>query len=201
MIGSNGRPVILNSVKYKVDAAALAQYAASDAANQNASSDEKEIRAGITERDLIGRFLKNVTYDANKEATCTVSYTRCQIGQAFVDAGLLTQSRLYPDRWPNCATQLGRHLRCLALGKYYVEMDDENAFHKLLQGLTCNERAKAMIERVVSDRSLKPHLSRHYFGNEDHTLEVKRLLHALSNGGTVDAWKKKCGIGAEVAED
>ena len=87
MIGSNGRPVILNSVKYKVDAAALAQYAASDAANQNASSDEKEIRAGITERDLIGRFLKNVTYDANKEATCTVSYTRCQIGQALVEAG------------------------------------------------------------------------------------------------------------------
>ena len=58
MIGSNGRPVILNSVKYKVDAAALAQYAASDAAIRNASSDETEIRAGITERDLIGRFLK-----------------------------------------------------------------------------------------------------------------------------------------------
>ena len=86
MIGSNGRPVVLNTVKYKVDAAALAQYAASDAASRNASSDETEIRAGITERDLIGRFLQNVTYDANNEATCTVSYTRCQIGQALVDA-------------------------------------------------------------------------------------------------------------------
>ena len=72
MIGSNGRPIFLNIVKYKVDAAALAQYAASDAASRNASSDETEIRAGITERDLIGRFLQNVTYDAKNEATCTV---------------------------------------------------------------------------------------------------------------------------------
>ena len=117
MIGSNGRPIVLNGVKYKVDAAALAQYAASDEAKRAASCEETEVRAGVTEHDLIGRFLQNVTYGANSEATCTVSYTRCQIGQALVDAGLLIKSRLYPDKWHICVTQFGRHLRSLALGK------------------------------------------------------------------------------------
>ncbi len=71
MIGSNGRPIVLNAIRYKVDAAALAQYAASDEADRVASNDETEHRAGITERDLIGRFLQNVTYGANNEGTCT----------------------------------------------------------------------------------------------------------------------------------
>ncbi|MBP59914.1 MAG: hypothetical protein CMJ62_00185 [Planctomycetaceae bacterium] len=200
MIGSNGRPIVLNAIRYKVDTAALTQYAASEEAVRVASSDETELRAGITERDLIGRFLQNVTRGANDEGTCTVSYTRCQIGQALVDAGLLTKARLYPERWPICATQLGRYLRSLALGKYYVEMDDENAFHKLLQARTCSERAKVLIERVISDKDLKPHLSQHYFGDQAHIPEVKKLLHALSNGGSVDTWREKHRIRADVAE-
>ena len=39
-------------------------------------------------------------------ASCTVSYTRSEVGQALVDAGFIQHARLYPDQWPSCATQL-----------------------------------------------------------------------------------------------
>ena len=87
MIGSNGRPIVLSSIRYKVDVAALARYASTDEAARLASDDDTELRAGITERELIERFLQHITRGDDGEGTCTVSYTRCRIGQALVDVG------------------------------------------------------------------------------------------------------------------
>ena len=117
MIGANGRPVILHGVRYRVDVAALETYAASEeAANTSASSDPGQIRSKMSERELIERFLLNVQKSSDGIGYCNVSYTHCEIGQALVDAGFIKHARLYPDRWPSCARQLGKKLRGLALG-------------------------------------------------------------------------------------
>ena len=98
---------MLNSMKYDVDVAALERYASSEEAARAASEDPSEFRAELTEREIMQRFLDNVSRDKDGKGTCTVSYTRCQIGQALVDAHLLQHTRIYPDKWPSCATQLG----------------------------------------------------------------------------------------------
>ena len=116
MIGYNGRPIVLN-MKYAVDVGALERYASTEEATRAASDDPSEPRAALTEREMIERFLHNVKRDKDGKGTCTVAYTRCQIGQALVDAQLLQHTRIYPDKWPSCATQLGKRLRSLALGK------------------------------------------------------------------------------------
>ena len=116
MIGLNGRPIVLNNLKYDIDVCALERYASSEKATRAASDDPSEGRSGLTEREMIQRFLHNVKRDQDGEGTCTVSYTRSQIGQALVDAQLLQHTRIYPDKWPSCATQLGKRLRSLALG-------------------------------------------------------------------------------------
>ena len=183
MIGHNGRPIVLANVKYKVDVNALEEFVASDAAQAAASADDK-VRSKITKRDLVGRFLKHV-----ERGYCTVSYTRSEIGQALVDKGYIQHSRLYPDRWPSCVTQLSKDLRAIALGPYYVEMDDKDAFHRLVQASTKNGHAKQLIEQLVTDEFLKPNLSQHYFGDSSHIHEVKQLLHAMSNEGSPRAWR------------
>jgi len=95
---------------------------------------------------------------------------------------------------------LSKRLRNLALRKYYGEADDEHAFHKLLQSLTTNAQARELIERMVTDPSLKVEVSKHYFADETHTTEVKQLLHAMSNGGAVATWRAKHLVRAAVAE-
>ena len=107
MIGLNGRPIVLSNLKYDVDVGALERYASSEEATRAASNDPSEGRSGLTEREIIQRFLHHVSRDKDGKGTCTVSYTRCQIGQALVDAKLLQHTRIYPDKWPSCATQLG----------------------------------------------------------------------------------------------
>ena len=195
MIGMNERPIVLSNLKYDVDVGALERYASTEEATRAASDDPSEPRAALTEREMIERFLHNVKRDKDGKGTCTVSYTRCTIGQALVDAQLLQHTRIYPDNWPSCATQLGKRLRSLALGKYYDEADDEHAFHKLVQSLTINPEARELIERIVTDASLKVELSKHYFADEAHTTEVKQLLHAMSNGGAVGTWRAKHRVG------
>ena len=84
-------------------------------------------------------------------------------------------------------------MRGIALGKFYGEMDDKDAFHKLLHSLTENRRAKELIERIIGDASLKPALSEHYFGTADRVGDIKALLHSMSNGGAPDTWRRECG--------
>ena len=117
----------------------------------------------MTEREVIERFLQHVVPTASGDGLCTVSYTRSEVGQALVEAGLLQHARLYPDTYWSCATQLGAKLRNIALGKFYVEMDDKDAFHKLLQSRTASPVAKQAIDRIIADPTLKEELSRHYF--------------------------------------
>ena len=64
---------------------------------------------------------------------------------------------------------------------------------KLLQARTQNQEAKAVIEALVSDASLKPTLSQHYFGDRDHVEQIKTLLHSMSNGGSPDEWRREHG--------
>ena len=127
-LGANGRPIILANVKYSVDLAALKEYAATEeAGHTKASHDVKEHRSALTEREVLQRFFRHVVPTASGDGLCTVSYTRSEVGQALVEAGLLRQARLYPDTYWSCATQLGHKLRNMALGKFYVEMDDKAA--------------------------------------------------------------------------
>ena len=149
---------------------------------------------------MIEPFLHNVKRDKDGKGTCSVSYTRCTIGQALVDAQLLRHTRIYPDKWPSCATQLGKRLRSLALGRYYEEADDEHAFRMLLQSLPRIPHAVELIERIVTDTSLKVDLSKHYFADEEHTDEVKQLLHAMSNGGAVGTWRANHRVGETIAD-
>ena len=86
MIGANGRPIILQGVRYKVDVSALSAYAASEDALVPASSDEGQVRARMSERELIGKFLDHVERRGG-EGYCNVSYTHSRIGQALIDAG------------------------------------------------------------------------------------------------------------------
>ena len=127
-LGANGRPIVLANVKYSVDLAALEEYAATDEAGRTkASHDVKEHRSVLPEREVLHRFFRHVVPTASGDGLCTVSYTRSEVGQALVEAGLLKQARLYPDTYWSCATQLGHKLRNMALGKFYVEMDDKAA--------------------------------------------------------------------------
>ena len=195
VLGANGRPLVLAHVKYSVDLAGLQQYAATEEAGRTkACHDIKELRAALTEREVIERFLQHVVPTANGDGLCTVSYTRSEVGQALLEAGLVQHSRLYPDTYWSCATQLGEKLRNIALGKFYVEMDDKDAFHKLLQARTVNSEAKEVIERIISDRKLKEELSLHYFDVVDRQKDVKTLLHRVSNGGSSREWQKESGI-------
>ena len=194
-VGANGRPIVLANVKYSVDVAALREYAATEEAGRTkASQTDSEVRSDYTERKLIDRFLQHVVPTASGDGLCTVSYTRCEVGQALVDAGLIEHARLYPDSWPSCVTQLGKKLRAIALGKFYVEMDDKDAFHRLLQARTQNPDAKALIERILADQSLKPVLSTHYFDVADRIHDIKELLHSLSNGGSPVTWQRDRGL-------
>ena len=201
MIGANGRPVILHGVRYRVDVAALEAHAASAEANAPASSDASQVRSKLSERELIQRFLHNVQHE-NGLGHCNVSYTHSEIGQALIDAGFIKHARLYPDRWPTCATQLGKKLRSLALGRFYVELDDKDAFHRLLQAKTSNAAAKERIETLITDASLKPDIAAHYFGqaNEAAIAKVKKLLHALSNEGSVRTWRDEHNVPIEIDE-
>ena len=193
--GANGRPIVLAGIKYSVDVASLRAYAATDEALRTKKpKDAYKNCVPMTDREKIDRFLKRVQPTASGDGLCVVSYTRSEVGQALVDAGFLQHARLYPDTWPSCAAHLGgSKLRGIASGKFYVEMDDKDAFHKLLQSLTGSEEAKALIERVVADEGLKPTLSTHYFGTPDRVKDVKELLHMVSNGGKPKDWRKKCG--------
>ena len=119
-LGANGRPIVLANVKYSVDLAALKEYAATEeAGHTKASHDVKEHRSALTEREVLQRFFRHVVPTASGDGLCTVSYTRSEVGQALVEAGLLRQARLYPDTYWSCATQLGHKLRNMALGKFY----------------------------------------------------------------------------------
>ena len=100
-IGANGRPIVLANVKYSVDVVALKAYAATEEAGRTkACNRDNEARSECTERELINRFLQHVVPTASGDGLCTVSYTRCEIGQALVEAGFLANARLYPDSWP-----------------------------------------------------------------------------------------------------
>ena len=108
VLGANGRPLVLAHVKYSVDLAGLQQYAATEEAGRTkACHDIKELRAALTEREVIERFLQHVVPTANGDGLCTVSYTRSEVGQALLEAGLVQHSRLYPDTFWSCATQAG----------------------------------------------------------------------------------------------
>ena len=193
-LGANGRPVVLANVRYSVDLAALKEYAATEEAARTTASSSDEARSEYTEKQIIERFLQHVVPTASGDGLCTVSYTRSEIGQALVDAGLLEGGRLYADVWPSCVTQLGKKLRAIALGKFYVEMDDKDAFHRLLQARTRNVEAAALLENVITDATLKNRLSKHYFGTEDNTSDVKELLHSICNGGSSEQWQHDHGI-------
>ena len=112
-----------------------------------------------------------------------------------MDAGFIRHACVYPDAWPSCITNLGgSSLRAVALGKFYGEMDDKDAFHKSLHSLTSNGGAKQLIDRILGDWSLKPSLSAHYFGTPNRVGYIKALLHSVSNGGTPDTWRRECGV-------
>ena len=202
MLGANGRPIILQNVRYKVDIAALSAFAASEDAIAPVSSDTRQAKSSISARELIKRFLEFVDQRPDGEAYCNMNYTHSEIGQALIDNGYIASARLYPDRWPSCATQLGRKLRNIALGKYYIELDDNNAFHRLLHARTRNEKAKVLIERIVSDATLKAELASHYFGRCDSTVleKIKKLLHAMSNEGLPRTWREENNIPPSVIE-
>ena len=181
---------MLANVQYSIDLAALKEYAATDeAAQTKASHDMKEHRGGLTEQDVLEHFFRHVVPTASGDGLCTVSYTRSPVGQALVDAGLLQQTRLYPDTYWSCATQLVHKLRNIALGKFYLEMDDKAAFHKLLQARTQCPEAKDIIERIVSDPAFLEELSQHYFDGGGRREDIKVLLHKVSNGGSADEWQ------------
>ena len=194
-LGANGRPIVFAGVKYSVDVASLRAYAGTEeAVHTKRLKHTYKNGAPMTDRERIDKFLKHVQATASGDGLCTVSYTRSEIGQALVDAGFIRHARVYPDAWPSCITNLGgSSLRAVALGKFYGEMDDKDAFHKLLHSLTDNRRAKELIGRILSDASLKPTLSEHYFGTPDRVGDIKALLHSMSNGGAPDAWRRECG--------
>ena len=197
-VGANGRRIVMQGLQYEIDVAALKEFANSDEALAKASDDECEARSTLSKRELIKRFLKHVDMDN----CCTVSYTHSAMGQALIDAGHLTNSRLYPDRWPSCPTQLGKKLRNLALGHKYVELDDKDAFHRLLQNATTNERAKGLIDQVIEDSTLKARLATHYFGDahDESVAKVKTLLHAMSNEGSPETWREEHEVPAQIEE-
>ena len=86
---------------------------------------------------------------------------------------------------------MGSRLRNIASGKFYMEMDDRAVFHKLTQARTGNAAAKELIERIVSDGSLKAELSQHYFGEPGREEDIKPLLHSVSNGGSPAEWQRE----------
>ena len=195
VLGANGRPIVLANVKYSVDLAALREYAASDeAALAKDSNDPNSRRHGLTDREVIEKFLRHVVPTASGDGLCTVSYTRSEVGHALVEAGLIQHARLYPDTYWSCATQLGEKMRNIALGKFYMEMDDKDAFHKLLQARTTNQEAIGVVQRLTTDPLLRAELSRHYFDADDQEKQIKPLLHRVSNGGAPREWQRSHGI-------
>lgn len=205
-MGNNGRPIVLRAT-YFVNVQRLKEYAATPQAKKTpASTKAKNFRSKLSQREVIERFLEKVVQDSRGGGSCTVNYTLCEIGQSLVDTGLLQSSRPYPDdaapgkRWPVCATQLGKKLRALALGSYYVEMDDANAFHLLLQARTSSLEAKQLISRIIDDSAFKESLSQHYFETPSRIDAIKQLLHSMSNGGTTHRWRVEHGVRLSVPD-
>ncbi len=155
----------------------------------------------MSERELIKRFLGHVERTSPRDGYCEVSYTRCPIGEALVKAGYLTHSRIYPDRWLSCVTQLGNKLRNIAFGSDYIEMDDKYSFHRILQSKTDDAKAREFIGRLVNDATLTPVLSMHYFGDENRVPAIKQLLHSMPAGGSAAVWRKQHTAPCDLVDD
>ena len=177
VLGANGRPIVLANIKYSVDLAALREYATSDEAaiTKVSSDDPKARRHGLTEREVIERFLRHVVPTASGDGLCTVSYTRSEIGQALVEAGLVNHSRLYPDTYWSCATQLGGKLRSIALGKFtwkwMTRMPSTSSsmparrarkHNKSSSGLSMTARGKQSCRVITSTPKTAKRISRHF---------------------------------------
>ena len=96
-----------------------------------------------------------------------VNYTHDVIGQMLITEGIITHSRIYPIsdtlKYPFSIQQLPKFIRELAIGcdqakdatagKVFnmTSYDDNNAFHRIIYGITKNENAKSMSKEIFDD--------------------------------------------------
>jgi len=208
---SKDRPIILADMTYTIDGAALEEYSRTQAASINAaSSKETDPKSKMTEQEVIQRLLhcKRVLRHADGTATCTYSYVHSEIGQQLWKHGFLPNGgRVYPDFWPSATclsnqtdepreevnVSQNRKLRNCALGRYYIELDDANAFHCYLMTLTKNKQVIELLGELTRDKSYRGRLAMYYFSDDSdkHKDAIKELFHSLSNDGFCKQWRRK----------
>ena len=156
------RPVVLRLTE-KIDIPMLLAFAGSDEGkkqikefkdiNPEATDDELGWRDTQTVREVTFRFLRNV----NHEATYEVEFVRSPIDQMLFAKGYIKESRLYAlktpgKNYPFSVTQLPRCLKAVALGKNFQQMDDSNAFQRIVFQHTSVQSVKDQINELIDGK-------------------------------------------------
>jgi hypothetical protein len=179
--------------RYRFDLAPLLRIL-QDGANDEPYTSEEE---GLSDKAILRLFLQSTHKDKIDPTIGWVdtSYTHDVVGGGLVDAGVLRHSRLYAMPFYSCCFSLPKHLRILALQRFYVEIDDSKSFHRI--ALSLHERfglsheGRGMLERICNDDKLYGDIGSHYGVN---AAVIKEGVHRISNDGKLSTWRTCAGI-------
>ena len=162
-----------------------------------------------TARAVIRLYLKNI----KSQDTVVVNYTHDIIGHMLITEGIISHSRIYPIsdtlKYPFSIQQLPKFIRELAIGCHptkdategsvfnMTSYDDNNAFHRIIYGITKNEDAKSksreifddaqgLYQRILTDPACK-------FKHSTEATDIKTAIHAIANGQSLETTRDKLG--------
>ena len=171
--------------------------------------DEQATYAKKSAREVIAWYIRNIS----SQKVVFVDYARCVVGAMLVEEGIIANSRIYPIsstlKYPFSITQLPKVIRELAIGQDSTEatendtectmysLDDSNAFHRIVRGLTKDPDALRMSMQIIEDTE-KVHGSilsetTVTFHNDVEAKHIKTAIHAIANGQSIAATEKKLG--------
>jgi hypothetical protein len=186
------RPVILRR-RYRFDLAPLLCILK----DNEESAPHTSVRDGLSDQAILRLFLQSTRKDKADPTIGWVdtSYTHDEVGGGLVDAGVIKHSRLYAMPFYSCCFSLPKHLRLVALQRFYVEIDDSKSFHRIAlsmpERLGLTSTGRLMLERICSDDGLYDEIAEHYGVRPS---VVKEGVHRISNDGKLGTWRGRAGI-------
>jgi hypothetical protein len=185
------RPIVLRR-RYRFDLAPLLRIL-EDADDEPYTSEQE----GLGDKAILRLFLRSTHRDKNDATIGWVdtSYTHDVVGGGLIDAGIIGHSRLYAMPFYSCCFSLPKHLRLVALQRFYVEIDDSKSFHRIALSLHkqfgLSPEGRSMLEQICDNGDLYNEIGRHY---EVSASVVKEGVHRISNDGKLSTWRTCAGI-------
>jgi hypothetical protein len=161
------------------------------------------VEEGLSDRSILRLFLQSTQKDKADPSIGWVdtSYTHDVVGGGLVDAGVIRHSRLYATPYYSCCFSLPKHLRLLALERFYVEIDDSKSFHRIAlshhERFGFADRGREMLQRICDDADLYPMIAKHY---RVAPSVIKEGVHRISNDGKLSTWRTSAGIHKSIPD-